>query len=704
MSGRSSRIAVVLEDRCRPDKCGQECRRRCPVNATGRQCIQVTPSSKTSLISEDMCIGCGICVKVCPFNAIQIINLPRELDKETTHRYGPNSFKLHRLPVPRPGQVLGLVGTNGIGKSTALSILAGKLKPNLGKFTDPPSWDEILKHFRGSELQKYFTRLLEDKMKATIKRQYLDDIPKYVKGKVGDLLDKMDKRQVKDTLCEILELKQVMDRNVSDLSGGELQRFAIAARAMDNADVYMFDEPSCYLDVKQRLKAAQVIRSLLMPKNYVIVVEHDLSILDYLSDYICCLYGSPGAYGVVTSPSSVREGINIFLNGFIPSENMRFRDEKLTFRVTESTEDITEGETYQSYKYPSMVKTRSGFKLSVMEGSFNGSQIIVLLGENGTGKTTFIRMLEGRVKPDKVGDEEVDMPAYTVSYKPQELIPKTSSTVRELLHKKIPGSCSHAQFRSDVMKPLKIEELMDRQFANLSGGELQRVALCLCLGKPADIYLIDEPSAHVDSEQRLLAAKVIKRFILHEKKTAFVVEHDFIMATYLADKVIVFEGKPSVDCTANVPEPLASGMNRFLSHLDVTFRTDPTTYRPRINKLGSTKDTEQKAAGKLSPTAHLLFAKAALEANSSNACVIVFINTTAFASGRATGHVLEPLDMNTTGHQLMFWSSIVALLCLPVLSVWHILTLADVNSTDWHLKSAIIAVEVRLNDIWNILE
>ncbi|KAF8668019.1 hypothetical protein HU200_052474 [Digitaria exilis] len=590
----SSRIAVVVEDRCRPNKCGQECRRRCPVNATGRQCIQVTPSSKLSLISEDMCIGCGICVKVCPFNAIQIINLPRELDKETTHRYGPNSFKLHRLPVPRPGQVLGLIGTNGIGKSTALSILAGKLKPNLGKFTDPPDWNGILRHFRGSELQKYFNRLLEDKMKATVKYQHIDDIAKSVKGKVVELLDKMDKRGVKDKLCDILELKDIMNRNVSDLSGGELQRFAIAARAMENADVYMFDEPSCYLDVKQRLKTAQVIRSLVQPKNYVIVVEHDLSVLDYLSDYICCLYGSPGAYGVVTLPSSVREGINIFLNGFIPSENLRFRDEKLTFRVTESAEEITEGETYQSYKYPTMVKTRPGFKLSVMNGSFNSSQIIVLLG---TGKTTFIRMLEGRVKPDKVGDEDVDMPAYTVSYKPQELIPKISSTVRELLYKKIPGSCSHAQFRSDVMKPLKIEELMDRQFANLSGGELQRIALCLCLGKPADIYLIDEPSAHLDSEQRLLAAKVIKRFILHEKKTAFVVEHDFIMATYLADKVIVFEGKPSVDCTANAPEPLSTGMNRFLSHLDVTFRKDPTTYRPRINKLGSTKDTEQKAAG-----------------------------------------------------------------------------------------------------------
>ncbi|BAF08481.1 ABC transporter E family member 2 [Oryza sativa Japonica Group] len=596
-SGRSSRIAVVTEDRCRPSKCGQQCRKRCPVNATGRQCIEVTPSSRVSLISEELCIGCGICVKVCPFDAIQIINLPSDLDKETTHRYGPNSFKLHRLPVPRPGQVLGLVGTNGIGKSTALKILAGKVKPNLGKFTDPPNWDEIMRNFRGSELQKYFTRLLEDKMKATMKPQYLDHIPKSVTGKVGDLLSKKDERHMKNLLCDTLELNQVLDRDVSALSGGELQRFAIAARAMEEADVYMFDEPSCYLDVKQRLKAAQVIRSLLQPKNYVIVVEHDLSILDYLSDYICCLYGTPGAYGVVTLPSSVREGINIFLDGFIPTENLRFREEKLTFRVTESTEEIVEGQTYQCYRYPTMTKTRCGFKLSVTEGSFNDSQIIVMLGENGTGKTTFIRMLAGRVKPDKVGDEEVDVPEYTVSYKPQELISKYSSTVRDLLFEKVPGSCTQAQFRSDVMKPLKIEQLMDRQVPTLSGGELQRVALCLCLGKPADIYLIDEPSAHLDSEQRLLAAKVIKRFILHEKKTAFVVEHDFIMATYLADKVVVFEGKPSVDCIANAPEPLASGMNRFLSHLDVTFRKDPTTYRPRINKLGSIKDAEQKAAG-----------------------------------------------------------------------------------------------------------
>jgi len=120
---------------------------------TGKLCIEVDASSKIAFISERLCIGCGICPKKCPFDAINIINLPTNLETQVTHRYSANSFKLHRLPMPRPGQVLGLVGTNGIGKSTALKILSGKLKPNLGRYDNPPDWEEILKYFRGSELQ-----------------------------------------------------------------------------------------------------------------------------------------------------------------------------------------------------------------------------------------------------------------------------------------------------------------------------------------------------------------------------------------------------------------------------------------------------------------------------------------------------------------------------------------------------------------------
>ncbi|CAI5966131.1 unnamed protein product, partial [Closterium sp. NIES-64] len=393
----------------------------------------------------------------------------------------------------------------------------------------------------------------------------------------------------------------VWEREVEHLSGGELQRFAIGVVAGQLGDIYMFDEPSSYLDVRQRLKAAQVIRSLLRPDRYVIVVEHDLSVLDYLSDFICCLYGKPGAYGVVTLPFSVREGINIFLAGFVPTENLRFRDESLTFRVAETPVDNPEeAKTYTRYKYPRMVKKQGGFKLTVEPGDFTDSQIVVMLGENGTGKTTFIRMLAGLLKADpdeETGKEAEDLPEFNVSYKPQKISPKFPHSVRALLHSKIRDSFHHPQFNTDVLRPMQIDPLLDQEVVNLSGGELQRVAITLCLGKPADIYLIDEPSAYLDSEQRIVAAKVIKRFILHAKKTAFVVEHDFIMATYLADRVIVYEGQPSVDCTARTPQSLNSGMNLFLSQLDITFRRDPTNFRPRINKMDSVKDREQKSAG-----------------------------------------------------------------------------------------------------------
>ncbi|XP_039606132.1 ATP-binding cassette sub-family E member 1 [Polypterus senegalus] len=592
MSEKPTRIAIVNHDKCKPKKCRQECKKSCPVVRMGKLCIEVTPQSKIVWISESLCIGCGICIKKCPFGALSIVNLPSNLEKETTHRYCANSFKLHRLPIPRPGEVLGLVGTNGIGKSTALKILAGKQKPNLGKYDAPPDWQEILTYFRGSELQNYFTKILEDDLKAIVKPQYVDQIPKTVKGTVGSILSRKDDTKTEDIVCDQLDLTHLRGRNVEDLSGGELQRFACAVVCIQKADIFMFDEPSSYLDVKQRLKAAITIRSLITPDRYIIVVEHDLSVLDYLSDFICCLYGVPSAYGVVTMPFSVREGINIFLDGYVPTENLRFRETSLVFKVAETANE-EEVKKMCRYQYPRMKKQLGDFVLEIVEGEFTDSEIMVMLGENGTGKTTFIRMLAGRLKPDEGGE----VPVLNVSYKPQKISPKFKGSVRQLLHEKIRDAYTHPQFVTDVMKPLQIESIIDQDVQNLSGGELQRVALALCLGKPADVYLIDEPSAYLDSEQRLMAARVIKRFILHAKKTAFVVEHDFIMATYLADRVIVFDGIPSQCTIANTPQTLLAGMNKFLAQLEITFRRDPNNFRPRINKMNSIKDVEQKKSG-----------------------------------------------------------------------------------------------------------
>ncbi|RPA91043.1 ATP-binding cassette sub-family e member 1 [Choiromyces venosus 120613-1] len=395
-----------------------------------------------------------------------------------------------------------------------------------------------------------------------------------------------------EAMIEILDLRPVLDRDVEQLSGGELQRFAIAVACVQKADVYMFDEPSSYLDVKQRLKAASTIRGLTRPDNYVIVVEHDLSVLDYLSDFICVLYGKPSAYGVVTLPASVREGINIFLDGHIPTENLRFREESLQFRIAEAGDEFMVDRS-RSFGYPAMDKTLGKFHLHVDKGEFTDSEIIVMMGENGTGKTTFCRMLAGVEPPD---DNE-KIPKMSISMKPQKITPKFPGTVRELFLKRIRSSFLSPQFQTDVYKPLRIDDFIDQEVKHLSGGELQRVAIVLALGKPADIYLIDEPSAYLDSEQRIIAARVIKRFIMHAKKTAFVVEHDFIMATYLADRVIVFEGEPSVDATATTPQSLLTGCNAFLKSLNVTFRRDQNTFRPRINKLGSQLDQEQKLSG-----------------------------------------------------------------------------------------------------------
>merc|ERR1712128_409898 len=218
------------------------------------------------------------------------------------------------------------------------------------------------------------------------------------------------------------------------------------------------------------------------------------------------------------------------------------------------------------YDYPTMSKTLGSFKINVDAGQFSDSEILVLVGENGTGKTTFIGMMAGKLPPD---DGSGEVPSLNISYKPQKISPMSQGTTRQLLHDKIRDAYIHPQFVADVMRPLKIDDIIDQEVQNLSGGELQRV----------------------------VAAKVIKRFILHAKKTGFVVEHDFIMATYLADRVIVFDGLPSVETTANAPQALLGGMNKFLGQLCITFRRDPNNYRPRINKLNSIKDCDQKNSG-----------------------------------------------------------------------------------------------------------
>lgn len=595
-SNDKTQLAIINPKKCKPKKCGLQCKKKCPIVRQGKKnCVVVHKKSTCAIISESLCTGCGVCTSssVCPFGAIKIINLPKNLASQTVFRYGKNSFKLHRLPTPRPGQVLGLIGNNGIGKSTALKILSGQCLPNFGDFDVEPSWDAVTKYFRGSELQKYFTKLSEGGLKVVMKPQYVSKIPDHLKNEkvtVRDILFKnVGDGDVVNKLVKQLDLAKLLDRCVKHLSGGELQRFAIAVVCSKNAGAYIFDEPSSFLDIKQRLVMADVVKGVVAKHcdRYVIVVEHDLSILDYLSDFICCLYGEAGAYGVVTFPYGVREGINVFLDGYIPTENMRFRPNALHFRQSrEVVIECEDDEAPRRFEYPASTQTRGTFELTTYQGHFTTSQITMLLGENGTGKTTFIKHL-------------TEMDKFSTSYKPQNLSSssKGSVTVYAILLKKLGQVINDIFFKSTVIKPMKLDKLFDNMVSTLSGGELQRLAVCLCLGKSADIYLIDEPSAYLDVEQRIIVGKVIKKFITHKKKSAFIVEHDFVMATYLADQVILFEGEPAIKCIANTPQSLVNGMNKFLKNLNITFRRDPTNHRPRINKQHSVKDTEQKKSG-----------------------------------------------------------------------------------------------------------
>jgi len=294
--------------------------------------ITVDPKTKKPILSEELCSGCGICTNRCPFQAVNIINLPEALD-EPIHRYGQNMFELFGLPSIRNESVVGMLGPNGIGKSTIIRILSGEMKPNLGNFDEEISWEDIISFFKGSQIQNYFKKLSQGEIKVVHKPQMVDLLPKFVKGTVNDLLEGVNQRDDSCDVEDVLELDNFLNRDIKNLSGGELQRVAIAAAVLREADFYYFDEPTSWLDVRQRLNAVKVIRELADRGKSVLVIEHDLAVLDAISDYVHILYGEPGGYGVVSQLRGVRVGINTYINGFLKEENVRFRKQPIVFEV-----------------------------------------------------------------------------------------------------------------------------------------------------------------------------------------------------------------------------------------------------------------------------------------------------------------------------------------------------------------------------------
>ena len=582
------RIAAVLNDRCQNKKCNQECAKFCPLNRTGVECVTFGEKGKP-IISETLCQGCGICVNKCQFDAVKIIGLADELKTDLMHQYGLNSFRLYRLPVPKKGLVTGILGPNGIGKTTAIKILCGIEIPNLGRYENPPSKEEVLASFAGTELHDYLENLYAGKIKTAMKPQYVDKLPQASKGVVRDLLSRVQERMTIDQAAEMFELTEVLDRELDKLSGGELQRVAMAATMMKDADVYFFDEPTSYLDIYQRVKMARLIKDLSVEKQ-VMVIEHDLAILDFLADNVNVVYGSEGAYGVFTLARQVRTAINVYLDGYLPEENIRFRDRPIEFEASPPRGDW---QTADLISFKSLKKDFGEFELDITGGSVKIGESVGIVGPNATGKTTLVKMLAGIVKPD---EGEIDN-EVKVSYKPQYISADFDGTVRDLLFAKAYDTVNTSFFNGEVIEPLGIKYLMDKSVSKLSGGELQRVAITLCLATEADIYLFDEPSAYLDSNQRMNAAKTIRRMMEKSGRSAMVVDHDIYFLDMVSDSMMVFGGEPGHHGIGEGPFEMRDGMNKFLSAVDITFRRDADTHRPRINKPESRLDREQKSKG-----------------------------------------------------------------------------------------------------------
>ncbi|MEI7649061.1 MAG: ribosome biogenesis/translation initiation ATPase RLI [Methanomicrobiales archaeon] len=579
------RIAIVHKDRCHAKKCGTECIIYCPRVRTGDETVIIGEEGK-AVISEELCVGCGICIKKCPFDAIDIVSLPEELE-HPTHRYGKNGFALYGLPIPLEGKVTGILGANGIGKSTAVKILSGQLRPNLGNFDTEVAWEEIFKRYAGTELFDYLQTVSKKSLKIASKPQYIDYIPKIFTGTVRALLKKTDERNKLSEMLPALKLNAILDHDISTLSGGELQRVAIAACLARDADLYFLDEITLFLDIYQRIAAAKLIRELAAERP-VVVVEHDLAILDMLADTVHVGYGKPAVFGIITRHKGVRVGINQYLEGFLTEENVRFRTTQVVFEKRAHDKGSNREDLFE---IPAMTKEYESFHLTVSGGTIRSGEVLGVVGANGMGKSTFAKLLAGVETPTKGKMES----SLRISYKPQYIKADTSDSV-EMYLRRCTTKYDTSYYQHEIIESLSLEPILQSSVDTLSGGELQRVTIAGCLSRDADVYILDEPSAHLDVEQRVKVTRMIKHHAEGKQVGIMVIDHDIYLIDMISERILVFEGEPGISGTAAGPFKMRDGMNRFLDALDVTFRRDQSG-RPRINKPGSFLDREQKGSG-----------------------------------------------------------------------------------------------------------
>lgn len=570
------RIAVVDERLCFPLKCNLECIRGCPVNRLQKDCLYLYDKRKgkkdereqapvhvtkreyskeerengLAEVDAELCTGCGICPKVCPFHAITIINVAEAKPEDLVYSYGYNAFGLYKLALPKKGLVA-IVGENGCGKTTNVKLLAGQLEPQ-GR----PS----------KEIGEYFKH---DRRKVAWKPQELS-VPNERKT-VGELLEGIDEAGRLPELIELMDLGKLLGRRLDELSGGELQRVFVVAALAREKDAYFLDEPFSFLDYAYRIRLTEHLKENFSEKR-VLLVDHDLSLLSYVCRQAYILYGRESAYGIVSQVYATDRAINMFLGGFITPENVRFRKEEISYKqYAEAAHDKTVFEIGETTVKKGSFMARNESVIPLLEG-----EVVGIAGPNGIGKSALCE----KIHADSNGK---------TAFKKQ-LLDREPKLVGESLS-------AEDLFAENALKALDLKRLEFLKQTGLSGGQLQRLKIFECLSQEKPLYILDEPTNMLDAAARIKLSKVLRERAEGER-VVLVVDHDLEFLYNTADRLIVMEGEPAVEGRVAGTFGKEEGVQRLLRQFGLTYRRDEQTHRLKLNKRGSRKDTELKGSGR----------------------------------------------------------------------------------------------------------
>lgn len=542
---QGKRLAAVNQDLCKPDQCQLECIEVCPVNKLNQECIVLSDDRKLALISAPLCTGCGLCIKKCPFHAIDIVNLVAPVEDLLVYSYGENSFKLYGLALPQKG-VYGMLGDNGCGKSTNIKLLNRTLD---------------VQRMPVKEWQHFFT----EKKPLVVKPQELVSANL---GNVGKLLEKIGGPRLEE-LKAALDLDALWSRDLDQLSGGELQRVMVAAALCKDTGAYLLDEPFAFLDYAYRIRLVEYLREHFQDQH-VLLVDHDLSLLSYACNQTYILYGEPGVYGIVSQPYSTDRAIHMFLEGFLEGENVRFRNEPVKFK-TGSQEKHVE----KNVVLPSAHITRGTFTVeNPSDVALHAGEIVALVGRNGTGKSTlathFAEKLGGSLKP--------------------QLLERSDDLVLGVLKTDSP-------FQQRFIQDMGLKKQEFFSFNQLSGGELQKVRVFEALAQEAPLYVVDEPTNMMDVKGRVTLSRLL-RDKAKEGASILLIDHDLEFVLNTAHRLMIIDGEPAKHGTVAGVYPKTEGIAKLLKEFNLTYRRDAKTDRLKLNKAGSVKDRQLKKSGK----------------------------------------------------------------------------------------------------------